>query len=92
MNYEITHLLGVELSAPLVYQLQPVISAYRPHDNPPTQQQLDPHDKKEKESPLSKDNILDTYKAVKYGQDLQHQTNKRKYNEKWKGYRTWYNL
>ena len=92
MNYEITHLMGAELSAPLVYQLQPIISAYREHDKPPTKQQLDPHDKKEIESPLSKVNILDTYKAIKYSQDLSALKAKREYNQRWKGYRTWYNL
>jgi len=92
MNYDIQHLNGVELSAPLVYQLQPIISAYRPHDKTPTKQQLDPYDKKEIESPLSKENILDTYKSIKYGQDLQHLKNKREYNKRWKGYRTWYDL
>ena len=92
MNYEITHLLNTRLSTPLVYQLQPIISAYRPHDQPPTKEQLDPHDKKEIESPLSKENILDTYKAIKYNQNLQYLKKKREYNHKWKGYRTWYNL
>ena len=90
MNYEITHLMGAELSTPLIYQLHPVISAYRPHDKPPTEEQLDAEDKKEKESPVGKLGILDTYKAVKYNQDLTHLENKRKYNEKWRGYRTWY--
>ena len=92
MNYEITHLLNTQLCPQLVYQLQPIISAYRPHDQPPTKEQLDPHDKKEIESPLSKENILDTYKAIKYNQDLQYLKRKREYNHKWKGYRTWYNL
>jgi len=92
MNYEITHLMGVELSSPLVYQLQPVISAYRPHDQPPIHKDFDSCDRKEQESPLSQENILDTYKAIKYNQDLNSLKAKRKYNEKWKGYRTWYNL
>ena len=92
MNDQIKYLKGVELSPPLIYQLQPIISAYRSHDVPPTKDQLDPQDKKEIESPLSKDNILDTYKSIKYGQDLAHLKNKREYNKKWQGYRTWYNL
>ena len=92
MNYDIQHLYGSELSDPLCYQLQPIISAYRPHDKVPTQAQLDPHDKKDIESPLSKENILDTYKAIKYNENLQHLKNKREYNKRWQGYRTWYNL
>ena len=92
MNYDIQHLSGAELPAPLCYQLRPFISAYRPHDKPPTKQQLDPHDKKEQESPLSKENIIDTYTAIKHNQDLAWLKLKREYNNRWKGYRTWYNL
>ncbi len=92
MNYDIHNLMGAELPAPLCYQLQPFISAYRPHDQPPTQKDLDKDDRKEQESPLSKDNILDTYKAIKYNQDLEWLKKKREYNQKWKGYRSYYNL
>ena len=92
MNYDIHHLSGAELPAPLCYQLRPFISAYRPHESPPTKEQLDETDYKEKESPLSKDNILDTYQAIKYNKDLEWLKLKREYNKKWAGYRTHYNL
>ena len=92
MNYDIQYLSGAELPAPLCYQLRPFISAYRPHDQPPTQKDLDKDDRKEQESPLSKENIIDTYKAIKYEQDLQWLKLKREYNKKWSGYRTHYNL
>ena len=89
-NYEITHLMGVELPAPLCYQLSPIISSYREHDQPPTHKDLDSCDKKSSESLLSKDNIIDTYKSIKYNQDLNWLSEKRRYNSKWKGFRTWY--
>ena len=92
MNHQIKYLSGVELPAPLVYQLQPFISAYRPHDKPPTKKDLDQDDRIPSESPLSKDNILDTYKAIKYNQDLEWLKMKREYNNRWKGYRSYYAL
>ena len=45
-----------------------------------------------KESPLSKENIIDTYKPIKYKQDLEWLKLKREYNKKWSGYRTHFNL
>ena len=92
MNHHIQHLSGAELPAPLCYQLRSFISAYRPHDSIPTKEQLDQTNYRPKESPLSKENILDTYKAIKYSQDLEWLKLKREYNKKWKGYRTWYDL
>ena len=92
MNHHIYQLYGAELSAPLCYQLRPFISAYRSHDLPPIKKDLDKDDYIPKESPLSKENILDTYTAIKYNQDLEWLKIKRQYNEQWKGYRTWYNL
>ena len=92
MNHQIKYLSGVELPAPLVYQLQPFISAYRKHDSIPTKEDLDKTDYKEIESPLSKDNIIDTYQALKYNKDLEWLKLKRQYNKRWAGYRTHYNL
>ena len=89
MNDQIFHLYGAELPAPLCYQLQPFISAYRPHDSPPTKEQLDPFDRKEKESPLSKQNIIDTYKAIKNNEDLRWLELKRKYNMKHSNHRSY---
>ena len=92
MNYHIHHLSKVQLPEPLCYQLRPFISAYRPHDKPPSKEDLDKDDYIPQESPLSKENILDTYKAIKYEQDLAWLKMKREYNKKWSGYRTHYNL
>ena len=92
MNHQIKYLAGVELPHPLCYQLRPFISAYRPHDQPPTKKDLDQDDRIPSESPLSKDNIFDTYKAIKYNQDLEWLKMKREYNKKWKGYRSHYAL
>ena len=92
MNHHIYHLREAELPASLFYQLAPFISAYRPHDKPPSKEDLDKDDYIPKESPLSKENILDTYKAIKYQQDLEWLKMKREYNKKWSGYRTHYNL
>ena len=92
MNHHIYHLRGVELSAPLFYQLAPFIGAYKPHDKPPTKKDLDKDDYIPQESPLSKDNIIDTCKAIKYQKDLEWLRLKREYNKKWSGYRTHYNL
>ena len=92
MNHHIYHLREAELPASLFYQLAPFISAYRPHDKPPSKEDLDKDDYIPKESPLSKENILDTYKAIKHNQDLEWLKMKREYNKKWSGYRTHYNL
>ena len=92
MNYDIYHLTNTQLPEPLCHQLAQFISAYRPHDLPPIKKDLDSDDYIPKESPLSKENILDTYKAIKYSQDLEWLKLKREYNKKWKGYRTWYDL
>ena len=92
MNYHIQHLSKVQLPEPLCYQLRPFISAYKPHDLPPTKKDLDQDDYIPQESPLSKDNILDTYQAIKYNKDLEWLKLKREYNKKWAGYRTHYNL
>jgi|TARA_R100000455_G_C6253996_1_gene110177 hypothetical protein len=73
-------------------QLAPFIYAHRPHDQPPTQKDLDQGNFIPKESPLSKDNIIDTYKAIKYNQDLEWLKRKREYNQKWKGYRSYFAL
>ena len=92
MNYHIRNLHGTELPVPLCYQLQPFVNSYKPHDKPPTKEDMDQDDYIPKESPLSKENIIDTYKALKYEQDLEWLKLKREYNKKWSGYRTWYNL
>ena len=92
MNHHIYHLTNTQLPEPLCHQLAPFISAYRPHDKPPTKKDMDQDDYIPKESPLSKENIIDTYKAIKYKQDLEWLKLKREYNKKWSGYRTHFNL
>ena len=92
MNHHIYHLRTTQLPEQLSYQLAPFISSYRPHDLPPTKKDLDPYDRKDSESVLSKENILDTYKAIKYEQDLEWLKLKREHNKKWKGYRTSYDI
>ena len=92
MNHQIKYLRDTELHPTLAPKLQPFISAYRPHDQPPTKKDLDKDDRKDRESPLSKENILDTYKAIKYNEDLEWLRMKREYNKKWKGYRSHYAL
>ena len=92
MNHQIKYLSGVELPAPLVYQLRPFISAYRQHDQPPTKKDMDQDDRKETESPVGKDNIIDTYKATKYQKDVTWLGYKRKYLSKLSGYRSYYAL
>ena len=89
MNYEIYHLNGAELPAPLCYQLQPFISAYRPHDNPPTKEQLDITNYKPVESPCSMDNIIDTTKGIN-GANLEWLELKRKYNSENRKHRSYY--
>ena len=91
-NHDLRHLHNSELSAPLVYQLRPFISSYRTHDQPPTKKDLDQDDYIPKESVVGKDCILDTYKAIIHSRDLSYLKYKREYNNKWRGYRTWYNL
>ena len=88
----INYLMNVELPEPLCYQLRPFISANRSHDKPPTKKDMDQDDRKDNESSLSQDNILDTHKAIKYNQDVTWLGYKRRYLNKWKGYRTYYNL
>jgi hypothetical protein len=92
MNHHIYHLREAELPASLFCQLAPFINAYKPHDKPPTKKDLDKDDYIPQESPLSKENILDTYTAIKHNQDLAWLKIKREYNSKWSGYRTHYNL
>ena len=91
MNHHIQYLKGVELPPPLCYQLRPLISAYRPHDQPPTQKDLDSIDYLPRESHCSMENIKDTVKGIQ-GQNLAWLEARRKYNSKWKGYRSYYNL
>ena len=89
MNYDIYNLNGVELSAPLCYQLQPFISAYRPHDSPPSKQLLDITNYKPVESPCSMANIIDTTKGIN-GANLQWLELKRKYNSENRNHRSYY--
>ncbi len=88
MNYDIHHLNGVELSAPLCYQLQPFISAYRPHESPPTKEQLDKTNYKPVESHCSMDNIIDTTKGI-HGANLRWLEIKRKYNSQHSKHRSY---
>ena len=90
MNHHIYNLRNTELPVPLMYQLSPFISAYRAHDKPPTKTDLDQDDRKDNESPLSQDNILDTYQATKHNKDLTYLGYKRKYLEAYKGCRSYY--
>ena len=89
MNYHIYNLNGVELPAPLCYQLQPFISAYRPHESPPTKEQLDKTNYIPKESPCSMENIIDTTKGI-HGANLQWLEIKRKYNQSNRNHRSYY--
>ncbi len=88
MNHEIYNLNGAELPAPLCYQLQPFISAYRPHDKPPTKEQLDQTNYKPVESPCSMDNIIDTTKGIN-GANLRWLEIKRKYNQTHRNHRSY---
>tara|TARA_Y100000592_G_scaffold57800_1_gene90458 strand:- start:1907 stop:2194 length:288 start_codon:yes stop_codon:yes gene_type:complete len=88
----IYQLRGSTLDPFLSAKLAPFIHAHRPHDKPPAKEDLDKGDYIPKESPLSKDNIIDTYKAIKYHQDLEWLKRKREYNSKWKGYRSHFAL
>jgi hypothetical protein len=92
MNHQLYHLRNIELEPSLASKLSPFISAYKPHDQPPTKKDMDSDDYIPQESPLSKENIIDTYKALKYNKDLEWLKIKREYNKKWQGYRTHYNL
>ena len=85
-------LRGSKIDPLLSAKLAPFINAHRPHDFAPSKEDLDKGDFIPKESPLSKDNILDTYKAIKYNQDLEWLKRKREYNNKWKGYRSHFAL
>ena len=89
MNYDIYHLNGAELPAPLCYQLQPFISAYRPHESPPTKEQLDKVNQRLRESHCSMDNIIDTTKGI-HGANLQWLELKRKYNSENRNHRSYY--
>jgi hypothetical protein len=40
MNYDIYHLRHSQLDERLALLLSPIISSYRPHDEPPTREQL----------------------------------------------------
>jgi hypothetical protein len=75
-----------------MYQLAPFISAYKTHDKPPTKKDMDPYDRKDAESVLSQDNILDTYKATKHQKNVTYLGYKRKYLTPMKGYRSYYTL
>lgn len=86
----INYLMNVELPEPLCYQLRPFISANRSHDKPPTKKDMDQDDYIPQESVVGKDNIIDTHKAIKYNQDVTWLGYKRKYLNKWKGYRSYY--
>ena len=90
MNHQIHYLKDTELPLPLLYQLHPFISAYNKHDQPPTPKDLDQDDRKDSESPLSKDNLLDTYQAIKYNKDVKYLGYKRKYLQQYKGCRSYY--
>ena len=89
MNYDIYHLNGAELPAPLCYQLQPFISSYRPHESPPTKEQLDKVNHRLRESHCSMDNIIDTTKGI-HGANLQWLELKRKYNSENRNHRSYY--
>ena len=89
-NHQIYHLRMVELEPQLAYQLSPFISAYRDHDFPPTTKDLDQDDRQDGESPLSQDNILDTYQATKHEKDVTYLGYKRKYLQQYKGCRSYY--
>ena len=89
MNYHIQLLKNTELPTPLLYQLHPFISAYNDH-TPLDKNDLDKDDRKDDESPLSKDNLLDTYQAIKYNKDVKYLGYKRKYLQQYKGCRSYY--
>ena len=89
MNYHIYNLRNTELPVPLMYQLSPFISAYHEH-TPLNKTDLDKDDRKDNESPLSQDNILDTYQATKHQKDVTYLGYKRKYLEAYKGCRSYY--
>ena len=89
MNHHIYNLRNTELPVPLMYQLHPFISAYNDH-TPLYKNELDKDDRKDNESPLSQDNILDTYQATKHQKDVTYLGYKRKYLEAYKGCRSYY--
>ena len=67
MNHDIYHLRNAELDPKLALQLNPFISAYRPHDPIPTREELG--DRLPNESPCSMTNLAKDigkeYKAKK---------------------------
>ena len=92
MNHQIKYLRNTELHPTLAPKLQPFISAYRTHDQPPTKKDLDQDDYIPQESVVGKDNLLDTYKAIKYNKHLGWLAHKRKYLAQYSGYRSHYAL
>ena len=84
MNHQIYYLKDTELPLPLLYQLHPFISAYNDH-TPLDKKDLDKDDIIRDESPLSKDNLLDTYQATKHDKDVTYLGYKRKYLQQYKG-------
>ena len=89
MNHQIYYLKDTELPLPLLYQLHPFISAYNDH-TPLDKKDLDKDDIIRDESPLSKDNLLDTYQATKHDKDVTYLGYKRKYLQQYKGCRSHY--
>ena len=90
MNHQIYYLKDTELPLPLLYQLHPFISAYNKDDFIPTKKDMDQDDRKDEESPLSKDNLLDTYQATKHDKDVTYLGYKRRYLQQYKGCRSHY--
>lgn len=89
MNHQIHYLKDTELPLPLLYQLHPFISAYNDHTSL-DKKDLDKDDIIRDESPLSKDNLLDTYQATKHDKDVTYLGYKRKYLQQYKGCRSHY--
>ena len=89
MNHHIQLLKNTELPTPLLYQLHPFISSYRDHTSL-NKTDLDKDDRKDNESVLSQDNILDTYQSIKHQKDVTYLGYKRKYLQQWKGCRSYY--
>ena len=89
MNHQIYYLKDTELPLPLLYQLHPFISAYNDHTSL-DKKDLDKDDIIRDESPLSKDNLLDTYQATKHDKDVTYLGYKRKYLQQYKGCRSHY--
>ena len=77
MSENIRHLRNTNLAPELAYQLTRIISAYRPHDEPPSKEQLGERIVRE-ESTLEEIQRLSHRRSYYRQQYIQRENNKRK--------------